>query len=145
LACLDQADPEVALRAGFASDWHGRTMAAASNWRRQIESSDFGEGHPISWMDDPRSWVRERNGPAGTVPPFRFIVLWHHDPEALRRIHGQPSRIVPRGDTPNWIYPASWDPLEQLISMADHPALSSDGRRAGHLARRYGRHRADAG
>jgi hypothetical protein len=131
LVCLDQADPEGTLRAGFASFWHGRTMAAASNWRRQIESSDFGEGRPILWTDDPRSWVRYRNGPAGTAPPFRFIVLWHHDPDALRRIHGAPARIVPCGDTPIWIYPASWDPLDQLISMADAlvPQALAVGRR----------------
>ncbi len=131
LACLDKADPDVGLRAGFASFWHGRTMAAASDWRRQIESSDFGEGRPILWTDDPRSWVRQRNGPTGTAPPFRFIVLWHHDPEALRRIHGAPTRIVPCGDTPIWIYPASWDPLDQLISMADPlvPQALAVGRR----------------
>ncbi len=119
LACLDRADPTGALRAGFASFWHGRTIAASSNWRRQVGSTDFGAGRPILWTDDPRSWVQQRHGPAGVAPPFRFIVLWRHDPEALRRIHGEPAQIVPCGETPIWVYPASWAPLDQLIAMAD--------------------------
>ncbi len=131
LVCLDRADPAVALRAGFASYWHGRTIAAASNWRRQVESTDFGAGRPILWMDDPRSWVQQRHGPAGVAPPFRFIVLWRHDPEALRRIHGKPAQIVPCGGTEIWVYPASWNPLDQLIAMADElvPQALAVGRR----------------
>lgn len=131
LICLDRADPAVTLRAGFASFWHGRTIAASSNWQRQVESTDFGAGRPILWTDDPRSWVQQRHGAIGTAPPFRFIVLWRHNPEALRRIHGPPTRIVPCGDTPLWLYPASWEPLDEQIAMADElvPQALAVGRR----------------
>lgn len=119
LACLDAADPEVRLRAGLAAYWYARTMAAASDWRRQVESVDFGEGRPFLWIEDSRSVVQARHAPRGTPPPYRFILMTGLDPAAITRIHGAPERVVPCGDTAIWIYPEGWDPVDRLVAMAD--------------------------
>lgn len=131
LACLDAADPEVTVRAGLAAYWHARTMAAASGWRRQVESTDFGEGRPFLWIEDSRSLVQARGGPRGTPPAYRFILMTGLDPIAITRIHGPPERVLPCGATSLWIYPEGWDPLDRLIAMADPliPEALAVGRR----------------
>lgn len=119
LACLDAADPDVTLRAGLAAYWHARTMAATSGWRRQVESTDFGDGRPFLWIEDSRSLVQARHAPRGTPPAYRFILMAGLDPAAIARIHGTPERVVPCGATAIWIYPEGWDPVDRLIAMAD--------------------------
>lgn len=140
LACLDAADPGVTWRAGLAAYWHARTIAAASGWRRQVESTDFGDARPFLWIQDPRSHVQSRHAAPGTPPPYRFILMTGLDPAAISRIHGMPERVLPCGGTSLWIYPEGWDPLDRLIGMADAliPEALAIGRRvcttAEHLA-----------
>ncbi|MCX7372518.1 MAG: hypothetical protein NTW56_08830 [Alphaproteobacteria bacterium] len=119
LVCLDAADPDVTLRAGLAAYWHARTMAAASGWRRQVESLDFGEGRPFLWIEDSRSLVQARHAPRGTPPAYRFILMTGLDRVAIERIHGTPTRILPCGATSLWLYPEGWSPLDRLVAMAD--------------------------
>jgi hypothetical protein len=41
------------------------------------------------------------------------------DAEAITAIHGPPERILPCGDTPIWVFPPDWQPMNWLIAMAD--------------------------
>jgi hypothetical protein len=118
-ACLDAADPGIEWRAGLAAYWHARTIAATGGWRRQVESTDFGEARPILWISDPRSHVQARHAAPGTPPPYRFIYMAGIDAAAITAIHGPPERILPCGDTPIWVFPPDWRPVNWLIAMAD--------------------------
>ena len=118
-ACLDAADPAIEWRAGLAAYWHARTIAATGGWRRQVESTDFGDARPILWISDPRSHVQARHAAPGTPPAYRFIYMAGIDPAAITAIHGPPARILPCGDTPIWVFPPDWQPMNWLIAMAD--------------------------
>jgi hypothetical protein len=118
-ACLDAADPGMQWRAGLAAYWHARTIAATGGWRRQVESTDFGDARPLLWISDPRSHVQARHAAPGTPPPYRFIYMAGIDAEAITAIHGPPERILPCGDTPIWVFPPDWQPMNWLIAMAD--------------------------
>jgi hypothetical protein len=118
-ACLDAADPAIEWRAGLAAYWHARTIAATGGWRRQVESTDFGDARPLLWISDPRSHVQARHAAPGTSPSYRFIYMAGIDPVAITAIHGPPERILPCGDTPIWVYPPDWQPMNWLIAMAD--------------------------
>lgn len=118
-ACLDAADPGIEWRAGLAAYWHARTIAATGGWRRQVESTDFGDARPILWISDPRSHVQARHAAPGTPPPYRFIYMAGIDAAAITAIHGPPARILPCGDTPIWVFPPDWRPMNWLIAMAD--------------------------
>lgn len=119
LVCLDAADPRRDWRAGLAAYWHARTIAASSDWRRQVESTDFGEGRPLFWIADPRSHVQHRHAARGTPPPYRFIDMTGLDPDAVTRIHGPPERVLPCGERPIWVFPQGWDPVDWLIATSD--------------------------
>ena len=121
LVCLDAADPDGALRAGLAAYWHARAIAATSGWRRQVESIDYGEGRPLLWIADPRSLVQQRGAAMGTPPAYRFLLMDRLDPAAIIRLHGPPSRILPCGAMPIWIFPEGWAPVDRLVEM--EPAL----------------------
>jgi hypothetical protein len=118
-ACLDAADPAIEWRAGHAAYWHARTIAATGGWRRQVESTDFGAVGTGLWISDPRSHVQARHAAPGTPPPYRFIYMAGIDPAAITAIHGPPERILPCGDTPIWVFPPDWRPVNWLIAMAD--------------------------
>lgn len=118
-ACLDAADRATEWRAGLAAFWHARTIAATSDWRRQVESTDFGDARPLLWIADPRSHVQQRHAAPGTPPPYRFLYMAGIDAAAVTTIHGPPERVLPCGDTPIWVFPANWEPLDRLIAMQD--------------------------
>jgi hypothetical protein len=84
-----------------------------------VESTDFGDARPLLWIADPRSHVQARHGTPGTPPPYRFIYMAGIDAEAITAIHGPPERILPCGDTPIWVFPPDWQPMNWLIAMAD--------------------------
>jgi hypothetical protein len=117
--CLDAADPGFEWRAGLAAYWHARTIAATGDWRRQVESTDFGDARPLLWIADPRSHLQQRHGMPGKPPPYRFLYMAGMDPAAVTAIHGAPERVLPCGDYPIWVFPPGWDPVDRLIAMAD--------------------------
>ena len=124
-ACLDAADPGFTLRAGLAGYWTARDMAAASQWRRQVEQLHQ-DGRAALYINDPRSFVQQRHAPPGTPPPYTFIVLRGLDPAAIAAAYGVADRVLPCGDTDIWLYPNARPPGQRLFDrlLAHSPELA---------------------
>jgi hypothetical protein len=103
-ACLDAIDPERRLGAGLGAFWQARSTEAASEWDRQIGEVD-GDGRLSDEMSHPRTYVQLRNAPAGTMPPYRFILMRDLVPDDIRAAYGEPERVVPCHLSSIWVYP----------------------------------------
>jgi len=120
-ACLDAIDPERRLRAGLGAFWQARSTAAASEGDRQIGEVD-GDGRLSDEMSHPSTYLQLRNAPAGTMPPYRFILMRDLFPGDIRAAYGEPERIVPCHLSSIWIYPENgsltarvWDRARAMV------------------------------
>jgi hypothetical protein len=102
-ACLDRLDPEGAWRAGFADYWNARRLAAAMDWRRQVEQL-HGDGTAALYINDPATFLQRRHGPPGEAPEYRFIVMQRLAPLRIRAIFGAADRVESCGGIEVWIY-----------------------------------------
>jgi hypothetical protein len=102
--CLDRLDPSGQFGAGLADYWNARLLAASGDWRRQIDQIN-GNGSAALYINDPNSFLRQRNDSSGASPNYGFVVMQRLDSARIQSAYGMPATVLQCGDVAIWIYP----------------------------------------
>jgi len=116
-ACLLEHRDRSGLRAGLAEYWIARPAMLGTDFAVQVDQMTE-EGHQFHWGNNRNAYHRSIHDPS-RPPDYRFIVIDHTKPDAIRAKYGEPTRIETCGTHTLWIYDDGAAVRRRLLGLTD--------------------------
>jgi hypothetical protein len=120
--CLTESASSAGLKAGLASYWHARVIAASSDWRLQVDQIGR-DGSAQYWGND-KFWYTHDIHDGARPPDYNYIVMAGLDETAIRVHYGSPDRTLECGAVSVWVFDDPAAVRQALVGLS--PILSAD-------------------